>query len=136
MDLLRQGLSVAKRELDAYVPGATTKIKNIADKAKALALSMSELEMKVMDATNHEPWGPHGKDMQGEEFCGVERAARRRQRRRRERARVGGGDAAGGWAARARATFPPLSLEGWRAPAAQASHPPSSRRRGSRRRPP
>lgn len=65
MDLLRQGLNVAKRELDAYVPGATTKIKQMADKAKALALSMSELEMKVMDATNHEPWGPHGKDMQG-----------------------------------------------------------------------
>ena len=68
MDLLRQGLNVAKRELDAYVPGATTKIKNIADKAKALALSMSELEMKVMEATNHEPWGPHGKDMQGASF--------------------------------------------------------------------
>jgi hypothetical protein len=69
MDLLRQGLNVAKRELDAYVPGATTKIKNIADKAKALAMSMSELEMKVMEATNHEPWGPHGKDMQGESRC-------------------------------------------------------------------
>jgi len=65
MDMLRQGLSVAKRELDTYVPGATTKIKQLADKAKALAMSMSELEMKVMDATNHEPWGPHGKDMQG-----------------------------------------------------------------------
>jgi hypothetical protein len=71
MDLLRQGLNVAKRELDAYVPGATTKIKQLADKAKAIAMSASELEMKVLEATNHEPWGPHGKDMQGECVRGV-----------------------------------------------------------------
>jgi hypothetical protein len=108
MDMLRQGLSVAKRELDAYVPGATTKIKQLADKAKAIALSMSELEMKVMDATNHEPWGPHGKDMQGERggasgaACGLKErrtragpetavaAAARRVARHRRRARDGG----------------------------------------------
>lgn len=48
-----------------YVPGAQTKIKNLADKAKAYVNNVSELEMKVLEATNHEPWGPHGSAMQG-----------------------------------------------------------------------
>jgi len=51
--------------VDKYVPGAQNKIKNLADKAKAYVSNVSELEMKVLDATNHEPWGPHGTVMQG-----------------------------------------------------------------------
>jgi ENTH domain len=48
-----------------YVPGAQNKIKNLADKAKAYVNNVTELEMKVLEATNHEPWGPHGSVMQG-----------------------------------------------------------------------
>ena len=51
--------------VDKYVPGAQTKIKNLADKAKAYMNNLSELEVKVMEATNHEPWGPHGTAMRG-----------------------------------------------------------------------
>lgn len=36
------------------------KAKQLARKAKQYALSMSDLEMKVEEATNSEPWGPHG----------------------------------------------------------------------------
>lgn len=52
-----------------YVPGAQTKIKNVVDKAKAYVNNVSELEMKVLEATNHEPWGPHGTVMQGIRVC-------------------------------------------------------------------
>lgn len=40
-------------------------VTTLAAKAKALALNVTEIELKVMEATNEEPWGPHGKDMQG-----------------------------------------------------------------------
>ncbi len=42
-------------------------VTTLAVKAKALALNVTEIELKVMEATNEEPWGPHGKDMQGME---------------------------------------------------------------------
>lgn len=45
--------------------GAQNKIKNLADKAKAYVNNVSELELKVLEATNHDPWGPHGSVMQG-----------------------------------------------------------------------
>ncbi len=34
--------------------------------AQALALNVTEIELRVMEATNEEPWGPHGQAMQGE----------------------------------------------------------------------
>jgi hypothetical protein len=45
--------------------GAQNKIKNLADRAKAYVNNVSELELKVLEATNHDPWGPHGSVMQG-----------------------------------------------------------------------
>lgn len=51
--------------VDKYVPGAQNKLKNLADKAKAYVNNVSELELKVLEATNHDPWGPHGSVMQG-----------------------------------------------------------------------
>lgn len=54
--------------VDKYVPGAKNNIKNLADKAKAYVNNVTELEMKVLEATNHEPWGPHGSAMQGEQL--------------------------------------------------------------------
>lgn len=51
--------------VDKYVPGAQNKLKNLADKAKAAWANASELEVKVLEATNHDPWGPHGSVMQG-----------------------------------------------------------------------
>eukprot|EP00878_Enallax_costatus_P030505 GHUV01033215.1.p1 GENE.GHUV01033215.1~~GHUV01033215.1.p1 ORF type:complete len:130 (+),score=9.39 GHUV01033215.1:357-746(+) len=70
MDSIIGGLSNLRVDtvlsaVDKYVPGAQNKIKNVVDKAKAYVNNVSELEMKVLEATNHEPWGPHGKDMQG-----------------------------------------------------------------------
>lgn len=38
--------------------GITTKIKKV-------ALNMSDIEIKVEEATNNEPWGPHGTAMAG-----------------------------------------------------------------------
>lgn len=35
----------------------------LVQKARAYATSMTEIQLKVLDATNNEPWGPHGKDM-------------------------------------------------------------------------
>lgn len=55
--------------VDKYVPGAKQNIKNLADKAKAYVNNVSELELKVLEATNHDPWGPHGSVMQGGCFC-------------------------------------------------------------------
>lgn len=52
--------------VDKYVPGASTKVKVLADKAKAFMDNRTELELKVLEATNHEPWGPHGTVMKGE----------------------------------------------------------------------
>ncbi|GLI71657.1 hypothetical protein VaNZ11_016938 [Volvox africanus] len=39
-------------------------LNTLAAKAKALALNVTDIELKVLEATNEEPWGPHGKDMQ------------------------------------------------------------------------
>ena len=41
-------------------------LKGIGNKVKQVALQLTEIEVKVEDATNNEPWGPHGKDMAGE----------------------------------------------------------------------
>lgn len=51
--------------IPAHAAGAQNKIKNLADKAKAYVNNVSELELKVLEATNHDPWGPHGSVMQG-----------------------------------------------------------------------
>ncbi|WIA20021.1 hypothetical protein OEZ85_005890 [Tetradesmus obliquus] len=68
MDSIIGGLSNLRVDtvlsaVDKYVPGAQSKIKNLADKAKAYVNNVSDLEMKVLEATNHEPWGPHGSAM-------------------------------------------------------------------------
>eukprot|EP00877_Chromochloris_zofingiensis_P013831 jgi/Chrzof1/8701/Cz03g21060.t1 len=51
--------------LEKYVPGAQAKVKTLVEKAKtyAMSMNMTELEIKVMEATNSEPWGPHGSVM-------------------------------------------------------------------------
>lgn len=45
---------------------AFTYLKGLGNKVKQMALQLTEVEIKVEDATNNEPWGPHGKDMAGE----------------------------------------------------------------------
>lgn len=55
-----------KQEVSRYIPeAAKTQLKTYVDKAKAYVNNMTELEQKVLEATNHEPWGPHGQAMQG-----------------------------------------------------------------------
>ena len=44
---------------------ALSYLKGIGNKVKQVALQLTEIEVKVEDATNNEPWGPHGKDMAG-----------------------------------------------------------------------
>jgi hypothetical protein len=39
--------------------------------AKALAQGISEIELKVLEATNADKWGPHGNDMKGEGTQGL-----------------------------------------------------------------
>ena len=40
--------------------------KSIANRAKQYALNLSEIELKVEDATNNEAWGPTGTQMSGQ----------------------------------------------------------------------
>lgn len=40
-------------------------VKNVSNKVKQYALNLTEIELKVEEATNNEPWGPHGSAMQG-----------------------------------------------------------------------
>jgi hypothetical protein len=58
-------LGAALGTLDKYVPGAKLQVSKLQDKAKAYLNNLSELEVKVHEATNHDPWGPHGTAMQG-----------------------------------------------------------------------
>jgi epsin len=44
---------------------ALTYLKGLGNKVKQIALQLTEIEIKVEDATNNDPWGPHGKDMAG-----------------------------------------------------------------------
>ena len=41
-------------------------IKSMTTKVKQMALNLTDLEVKVEEATNNEPWGPHGSAMAGE----------------------------------------------------------------------
>lgn len=38
---------------------------SVASKVKAAYLNVTDTELKVLDATNEEPWGPHGSVMAG-----------------------------------------------------------------------
>ena len=42
-------------------------VKKAVTKGMALAYNMTEIEIKVLDATNEEAWGPHGQAMAGEQ---------------------------------------------------------------------
>lgn len=46
-------------------------LKGVGNKVKQIALQLTEVEIKVEDATNNDPWGPHGKDMAGERVSGL-----------------------------------------------------------------
>ena len=42
-------------------------LKTISTKAKQMALNLTDMELKVEEATNNDPWGPHGTAMTGEQ---------------------------------------------------------------------
>ena len=44
---------------------ASSMFKNISAKVKKIALNKSDMELKVLEATNDEPWGPTATQMQG-----------------------------------------------------------------------
>lgn len=48
-------LGTVTDKLDRFLPGAKQQVKQLADKAKAYMNNMTDLEIKVMEATNHEP---------------------------------------------------------------------------------
>lgn len=51
----------------AYVPPQVKQeLQKQLDRGKAWLNNATELELKVLEATNHEPWGPHGQVMNGE----------------------------------------------------------------------
>jgi hypothetical protein len=54
---------------------AKSQLSSLAQKAKAVALKVSDVELKVLEATNHDSWGPHGQTMSGGRRAG--RARRR-----------------------------------------------------------
>lgn len=41
-------------------------LKTLSTKVKQMALNLTDIEVKVEEATNNEPWGPHGSAMAGE----------------------------------------------------------------------
>lgn len=41
-------------------------VKSGYNKAKQYALNLTDIEIKVEEATNNDPWGPHGTAMTGE----------------------------------------------------------------------
>ena len=49
-----------------YMGDALDMFSRVATVAKQVALNLSEIEIKVDEATNNEPWGPHGAAMTGE----------------------------------------------------------------------
>jgi hypothetical protein len=57
------GLLGAK--VEEFLPGTKQAVAKLQDKAKAYINNLSDLELKVHEATNHDPWGPHGTAMQG-----------------------------------------------------------------------
>ena len=46
----------------------------VSSRVKQYALSLTPLELKVDEATNHEPWGPHGTVMAGKAGLNYEHA--------------------------------------------------------------
>ena len=50
--------ALSKADYGGYLKGITNKVKQY-------ALNLSEIELKVEEATNNEPWGPHGTAMGG-----------------------------------------------------------------------
>jgi ENTH domain len=40
-------------------------LKSLSTKVKQMALNLTDLEVKVEEATNNDPWGPHGTVMAG-----------------------------------------------------------------------
>ncbi|KAK9835022.1 hypothetical protein WJX81_005031 [Elliptochloris bilobata] len=52
--------SITKAIQSSGASEALTYLKGITNKVKQYALQLSEVEVKVEDATNNDPWGPHG----------------------------------------------------------------------------
>jgi len=59
-------LGVLGNKVESVLPGAKLQVAKALDKAKTYINNMTDLEIKVHEATNHDPWGPHGAVMQGE----------------------------------------------------------------------
>eukprot|EP00963_Diacronema_lutheri_P005571 scaffold431_cov334-Pavlova_lutheri.AAC.86 len=55
-------------DLRDYRDSALAYLKKVKTSVKQYALNLTDLEVKVEEATNNEPWGPHGKLMH--EICG------------------------------------------------------------------
>ena len=51
--------------MEAMIKAGAPWVTSLVSKAKALSLGVSELELKVLEATNEDPWGPHGSVMTG-----------------------------------------------------------------------
>lgn len=58
--------SITKAIQSSGASEALTYLKGIGNKVKQMALNLSEIEVKVEDATSNEPWGPHGTVMAGD----------------------------------------------------------------------
>ena len=60
MDMIKSyAKEFKKTEAFGYVSQLSTKVKQ-------MALNLTDLEVKVEEATNNEPWGPHGSAMAGQ----------------------------------------------------------------------
>ena len=49
----------------SYMGDAMGILKKVTTTVKQVALNLTETEIKVEEATNNEPWGPHGTTMSG-----------------------------------------------------------------------
>jgi ENTH domain len=63
MDMIKSyAKEFKKTEAFGYVSQLSTKVKQ-------MALNLTDLEVKVEEATNNEPWGPHGSAMAGQSLA-------------------------------------------------------------------
>ena len=57
-------MDFSKINLSSYLPAMPYQIRELFDKATNMVMNYSETEVKVVEATNDESWGPAGKLLQ------------------------------------------------------------------------
>lgn len=57
-------MDLSKLNLSSYLPTMPYKVRELFDKATNIVMNYTEIEAKVVEATNDESWGPPGRLLQ------------------------------------------------------------------------